>query len=144
IPGSLAATSVLASAGFASVTGSSPATVATIGGISAPEMKKRNYSKRLSSGAIVTGGTLGILIPPSIAMVIYGIVTETSIADLFIAGIIPGILLTLILSGVIVVYSMIRPEAAPKGKKFSWVEKFTSLKGVIPFLILIFTVIFSM
>lgn len=144
VPGSLAVTSVFASAGFASVTGSSPATVATIGGFSSPEMIKRNYSKKLSSGAITTGGTLGVLIPPSTAMVIYGIVTETPISDLFIAGIIPGILLTLILAIVIIIYAIIKPEAAPKGEAFSWKEKFQSLSGLIPFFLLIVAVICSM
>lgn len=144
VPGSLAVSTVLASAGLASVTGSSPATVATIGGISAPEMHKRNYSKRLSSGAIVTGGTLGILIPPSVAMVIYGIATETSIVKLFIAGIVPGITLTLILSLVIIIYALIRPEAAPKGEKFTWNDKFSVLKKIIPILVLVITIIYSM
>lgn len=144
VPGSLAVSTVLASAGLASVTGSSPATVATIGGISAPEMHKRNYSKKLSSGAIVTGGTLGILIPPSVAMVIYGIATETSIVKLFIAGIVPGITLTLILSLVIIIYALIRPEAAPKGEKFTWNEKFSVLKKIIPILVLVITIIYSM
>lgn len=144
LPGSLAVTSVLASAGFASVTGSSPATVATIGTVSVPEMIKRNYSKKLSAGAIVTGGTLGILIPPSMAMIIYGIITETSIVKLFIAGIIPGVVLTVILSGVIIIYCLIKPDAAPKGEKFTWSEKFKVLYKIIPVLLLVIAVIYSM
>lgn len=144
IPGSLAVTSILSAAGFSSVTGSSPATVATIGGISAPEMMNRNYSKKLSSGAIVTGGTLGILIPPSLAMIIYGIITETSIVKLFIAGIIPGILLTILLSLVVILYALIRPESLPKGEKYTWKERFSSLIQILPVAILAFVIIYSM
>lgn len=146
VPGSLAVTTVLASAGFASVCGSSPATVATVAPISAPEMIKRNYSRKLISGSIVTGGTLGILIPPSMALIIQGIVTETSIVKLFIAGIIPGILLTAILVLTIIITVLLCPEYAPKGRmeEFTWFEKFSALKKIIPVVILAFVLIYSM
>lgn len=97
LPGALASTSILASAQFAAISGSSTATVATIGIVSVPEMLKKGYSKKLACGAVAAGGVLGILIPPSLAMVIYGIVTQTSITKLFMAGVVPGILVTFLL-----------------------------------------------
>lgn len=144
LPGGLAITSIASSALFSSVTGSSAATVATIGSMSMPEMLRRGYSDKLASGAVVAGGTLGILIPPSIAMIIYGIITETSIISLFVAGIIPGIILTVMLSAAVYAYSVWRPEAAPKGETYSWSERFKSLLYVLPVLVLIVLVLGSM
>lgn len=97
IPANLAISSIVSSAVFSAVCGSSPATAATIGTISIPSMLKKNYQARLAAGVQAAGGTLGILIPPSITFVVYGIITETSIVKLFMAGILPGIMLTLLL-----------------------------------------------
>jgi len=144
LPGGLAITSIMSSAGFASVTGSSAATVATIGSISVPEMLQRRYSVRLATGSVVSAGTLGILIPPSVAMIIYGIVTETSILQLFKAGIIPGILLALLMSAAVLIYAVFRPESAPRGEPFSWRERFTSLYLVLPTVLLVVLVLGSM
>ena len=109
IKGGLAISATLASTIFAALCGSSPATAATIGRISIKEMVDRGYQEEFTSGVVAAGGTLGIMIPPSLAMVIYGIITEVSIAKLFIAGILPGILI----SGVIMVYILVRSKLNP-------------------------------
>ncbi len=112
--GGLAHASIAACAAFGAVCGSSLATAATMGKVALPQMSRHGYGDRLATGAIAAGGTIGVLIPPSVIMLIYGILTESSIGDLFIAGIVPGILLTLFF--MITVYIMIRvdPSAAPE------------------------------
>lgn len=112
--GGLAHASVAACASFGAVCGSSLATAATMGQVSLPEMKKYGYSNRLATGAVAAGGTIGILIPPSVIMLIYGILTETSIGDLFIAGIIPGLLLTLLFMLTIMIITRVNKNAAPQ------------------------------
>ena len=99
VPGSLVISNIGACALFSALTGSSPATCAAIGKMGIPEMRKRGYDADLATGAIAAGGTLGILIPPSITMILYGIASETSIGRLFIAGIIPGLMLTVPVHG---------------------------------------------
>src|SRR5690625_3765860 len=137
IPGSLAMGAVIACTGFSAVCGSSPVTAATIGKIAIPEMEKLGYSRRLALGATAAGGTLGILIPPSIALVLFGVITETSIGDLFIAGIIPGILIALLLCLTVFIMVVINPSLAPSASnKISLKEKLTVLPGVLPLLIL--------
>merc|ERR1711965_772991 len=98
MPGSLGVANVAGCTIFAALCGSSPATCAAIGGMGIPEMRKRGYSGALASGLIAAGGTLGILIPPSITLIIYGVMAEQSIGKLFIAGIVPGILLAVLFS----------------------------------------------
>ena len=110
LPGSLAVSSIIACAGFAAVCGSSPVTAATIGRISIPEMTKRGYDKKVAAGAVAAGGTLGILIPPSLGMVIYGVMAMVSVGDLFIAGIFPGIVLAIMLSLYIIVRVKLNPS----------------------------------
>ncbi len=129
-PGGLALATNLACTGFAACTGSSLASAATMGIIAIPEMKKFNYHPRLATGCVAAGGTLGILIPPSVIFIIYGVLTGTSIGKLFIAGILPGALLSLFFSGLI--YGMCRrnPALGPRGPLFSWREKVASLRGV--------------
>lgn len=146
IPGGLAVTSVVTSAGFSSISGSSAATVATIGSISMPEMLKRNYSKRLSSGAVVAGGTLGILIPPSLALIIYGVITESSIVKLFLGAIVPGVLVTILLCAVIIIYAMAVPSSAggTVGEKFTWYEKLSSVRKTLPVVFLSGMILISM
>ena len=111
--GGLAHASIAACAAFGAVCGSSIATAATMGKVALPQMAKFGYSDRLATGALAAGGTIGVLIPPSVIMLIYGILTETSIGDLFIAGIVPGLLLTLFFMITIVVMTRINPASAP-------------------------------
>ncbi|MEH7253806.1 TRAP transporter large permease [Neobacillus niacini] len=144
LPGGLAITAIAACSGFAAVTGSSGATVATIGSMSVPEMLKQKYSVRLAAGSVVSGGTLGILIPPSMALIIYGVTNEVSISKLFIAGIIPGIIVAILLSIAIVIYSKMKPENAPGGESYSWKQRWFSLITILPILVISFIIIISM
>jgi len=140
LPGGLAMATVGACAFFAAITGSSLATAAMFGMIAYPEMRKLNYAETLATGCIAAGGTLGILIPPSSVLIIYGILTEQSIARLFIAGMLPGILLALIFMGTIFVITKRRPELGAPGPRFTVKEKVTSLKatwGIILLFILV-------
>lgn len=143
-PGGLAHAAVGACGIFAAVSGSSLATAATMGMTACPEMAERGYSKRLTYGVVAAGGTLGILIPPSIAMIIYGSLVGQPIGILFIAGIVPGIILMLSFSAVVLVWSVIWPEAAPRGAQYTWTQKVHSLKGILPFLVLIAGVLGSL
>lgn len=143
LPGGLAISSIATCTGFAAISGSSPATAATVGLVSIPEMTKRGYRKELAVGSIAVGGTLGILIPPSITMIIYGVITEVSIGKLFIAGIIPGLLLALILCTAIAVAVKIKPELAPQIEGVSWEKRFSSLKRVWAFLVLALSIMGS-
>jgi C4-dicarboxylate transporter, DctM subunit len=138
--GGLAMATVCACAGFAAVCGSSLATGATMGMVAIPEMAKYKYSRRLSTGCVAAGGTLGILIPPSIGFVIYGILTQESIGRLFMAGIIPGILLALLFILTIYVQCKINPEMGPRGETTTWGTKIRSLSGTWGILLLIFLV----
>jgi C4-dicarboxylate transporter DctM subunit len=141
LPGGLAISSIATCTGFSAISGSSPATAATVGLISIPEMLKRGYNRYLAVGCISAGGTLGILIPPSITMIIYGIITEVSIGKLFIAGIIPGIMLSLILSSAIAIAVKLKPHLAPRAENVSWRERFSSLKRVWAFVVLAVSII---
>jgi tripartite ATP-independent transporter DctM subunit len=139
--GGLAMATVGACAGFAAVSGSSLATAATMGTVALPEMKKYKYSDSLATGAISAGGTLGILIPPSVVLVIYGILTEQSIASLFMAGFIPGILEAIFYMFTISIVCRINPQAGPAGPKTTLYEKVVSLKDTWPILTLFVIVI---
>jgi len=132
LPGGLAVTGVFTSAGFGAVTGSSVAAIASMGIMVMPEMKKYNYNLRLATGSLASAGTLAIMIPPSIPMVIYGVWTETSIGKLFIAGVVPGILLAAGFCGMIVVRCLINQELGPAGPKYSWNERLGALSQLLP------------
>lgn len=134
--GGLAMSAVAGCAGFAAVCGDSLATAITMGTVSLPEMKKKKYSAKLATGCLAAGGTLGILIPPSVGFIFYAIVTEESVGKLFIAGILPGVLLALLFFLAIYVLARMNPEGAPRGDKTDFVEKIISLKGVIGMLLL--------
>lgn len=142
-PGGLAVSSTVSTASFGAVTGSSVATVMTMGKMLMPEMRRYHYSPSLASGSLASAGVLAILIPPSIPLVFYGVWTESSIGDLFIAGIIPGILLTALFSAYIWLYCFFKPSAGPAGQKFPIAEKLKSLLGLLPFLSVMFLVLGS-
>lgn len=145
VPGGLLISNIGACAVFAALSGSSPATCAAIGKMGIPEMQKRGYPSGLACGAIAAGGTLGILIPPSITMIVYGIATETSIGRLFIAGILPGLMLTALFMAWSLFY------AARHGQAFwsvditySWRQKFEILPKILPFLGIIVLVLWAL
>ena len=134
--GGLAMASVLACGGLAAIMGDSVAEVVTMSKVAVPEMRKHNYDSQLASGCVAAGGTLGILIPPSLGFILYGILTEQSIGMLFMAGILPGILLTLLFMVTISIITARRPSAGPPGPKTSVKEKIVSLKGTWHMLLL--------
>ena len=128
--GGLAHATVAACAGFGAICGSSIATAATMSKVAYPSMKKLGYSDTLSTGVIAAGGTLGIMIPPSTIMVIYGIITETNIGKLFAAGVIPGLLTAVLMMAAIVYLTSKDPEHAPAGKRHTWPERWAALRGI--------------
>jgi len=136
LPGSLACATVAACAGFGAICGSCAATAATMGTISLPEMRKYGYDDKLSTGSVAMGGTLGILIPPSTPMIIYAIMAECSIGSLFIAGILPGIMMAVLCIVTIMLLIWRNPALAPKAVKFTWKERLVSLKGLIGVIVL--------
>ena len=121
--GGLASATIAACAGFAAVSGSSVASAITMGRVCLPEMRRYNYDHRLATGTIAAGGTLGILIPPSTAFVIYGILTEQSIGRLLLAGILPGLLLTALFMATIAIWTRLRPSYGPSGPRANWTER---------------------
>jgi C4-dicarboxylate transporter, DctM subunit len=129
LPGGLAMATVVACASFAAISGSSLATAAIMGMVALPEMKRFNYDSALATGCVAAGGTLGILIPPSTIMIIYGILTEQPIRTLFIAGILPGLLLTFLFLGTIYIMTRRNPLLAPAGPSFPCKVKFAALKN---------------
>lgn len=139
--GGLAMATIVACGGFAAICGSSLATAATMSKVAMPEMRKYGYADSLSTASIAAGGTLGILIPPSVILVIYGLLTETSIGKLFIAGIIPGIL-GIVFYIFAVGFTVGRnPDAGPAGERTDWKGRFAALRGVWAVLLLFFLVI---
>ena len=137
--GGLASATIVGCAGFAAMSGSSIAAAVTMGRVALPEMKRFNYGDSLATGAVAAGGTLGILIPPSTGMIIYAILTEQSIGKLFIAGVIPGLLLTSLFLVAIYIVTTLKPELGPAGQKAILTEKIGSLKnaGTIIFIVAI-------
>jgi len=136
LPGGLAMATVAACAGFAAVCGSTNAAAATMATVAMPEMKRYKYGDVLSTGTVAAGGSLGILIPPSVIFIIYGILTEQSIGKLFVAGVVPGIFLSALFGLTIYIWVRLRPEIAPRGPKTTFKEKLISLGGVGETLIL--------
>ncbi|MDP4593689.1 MAG: TRAP transporter large permease [Beijerinckiaceae bacterium] len=128
--GGLAMGTVVACGGFAAVCGSSVATAATMGRVAMPSMRRYGYADSLSTGAIAAGGTLGILIPPSVPMVIYGILAEADVGKLFIAGVLPGIILTLLFVVAVAVRTAINPEIGPPAARIAWPQRFRALGRV--------------
>lgn len=138
IPGGLLQTNIASCAFFAAINGSSVATAATIGSVAYPELKKRSYQPSLATGSLAAGGTLGILIPPSLAMIVYGSFTETSVAKLFMAGVVPGLLLTAMFMAYIAAHALWRPQNTPREQGPRTRAEFLSAVGdLLPFVLLI-------
>lgn len=131
IPGGLALGTVGAATAFKAICGSAPATAATFATIAVPEMDRYDYDRKLSCGTVATVGTLGIIIPPSVVLIIYGILTETSIGKLFLAGIIPGLIVALSFILTVLGWCAYNPKLAPKGNKSTWKERLTSLPPIL-------------
>ncbi len=144
LPGGLIHVNVVGCALFAAISGSSAATVATVGKMSIPELRKRKYPEKILLGSLAGSGTLGLLIPPSIILIIYGVTVQESIAKLFIAGIIPGIMIALIFMSYVIIWSLINKKSMPKYvENFSFIEKIKKSKQLLPVIILISAVIGS-
>tara|TARA_B100001057_G_scaffold74532_1_gene69069 strand:- start:112 stop:1422 length:1311 start_codon:yes stop_codon:yes gene_type:complete len=144
LPGGLIHVNVVGCALFAAISGSSAATVATVGKMSIPELRKRNYPEKILLGSLAGSGTLGLLIPPSIILIIYGVAVQESIAKLFIAGIIPGIMIALIFMSYVIIWSLINKKEMPQIlEEYSFFEKIKSSKQLLPVILLIFSVIGS-
>ena len=130
-PGGLALASIGACAGFGAISGSSLATAATVGLVALPEMRKRNYAPGLATGAVAAGGTLGVLVPPSAALIVYGIIAEQSIGRLFTAALIPGLTQALTYMAAIVLVCLLNPALAPPSPRAPWSERWTALLGLL-------------
>jgi C4-dicarboxylate transporter, DctM subunit len=143
LPGGLMHSNIGVSAVFAATSGSSVVTAATVGTVALPAGQRYRYNERLFLGSIAAGGTLGILIPPSINMLIYGFITETSVPELYLAALVPAALLCLLFMGVVLVACLIRPDWSGERLPVSWRERFASLTQLIPPLLLFFLVVGS-
>ena len=144
LPGGLIHVNIVGCALFAAISGSSAATVATVGKMSIPELRKRNYPEKILLGSLAGSGTLGLLIPPSIILIIYGVAVQESIAKLFIAGIIPGIMIAIIFMSYVIIWSLINKKEMPKTlEEYSFLEKVKRSTQLLPVILLILAVIGS-
>jgi len=132
LPGGLMHSNIGACAIFAATSGSSVATAATIGTVALPQMDKERYNRSLFLGTVAAGGTLGILIPPSITLIIYGVLTDTSIPRLYLAGFVPGVLLAVMFSIVVAILCSLRPDWGGRSARASWRERFSALADLLP------------
>ena len=143
LPGGLGLSTIFATAGFAAVSGASVATSAVFARIAIPDMLKLGYDKRFAAGVVAAGGTLASLIPPSAILVVYAIITETSVGKLLIAGFLPGLISALIYAGLIIGQARLRPNLGPTVTGFTWRQRFESLPGTLPILFVVFAIVFS-
>jgi|APIni6443716594_1056825.scaffolds.fasta_scaffold07607_2 tripartite ATP-independent transporter DctM subunit len=130
IPGGLAMATVAAATAFKAICGSSTATAATFSSVAVPEMEKYGYDKRLSTGVVATVGTLGVILPPSVTLILYGVITEQSVGKLFIAGLIPGLMIASLYILVIYVWAKLNPAVAPRSEKSAWIDRVKTLPEV--------------
>lgn len=144
IPGGLAMATVAGATAFKAICGSSPATAATFASVAVPEMDRYNYDKKLSTGIVATVGTLGILIPPSVTLIVFGIITEQSIGKLFLAGIIPGLIIAFFFVVIIYFWCKINPNLGPKGERSTWKARIASLPEVIWVVVIFLLIIFGL
>lgn len=144
LPGRLLHVNVLACTFFAAVSGSSAATTATVGKITVPELQKRGYNYDLSIGSLAGAGTLGFMIPPSMVMLVYGIIGDVSIGKLFIAGFLPGIMIAALFSSYILVRCLLNPKLAPRGSEHhSWCDRLEAIPAILPVIVLVLIVLGS-
>ncbi len=141
IPGGLAMATVLGATGFKAICGSSAATSATFASVAVPEMDRYGYDRRLSTGIVATVGTLGCIIPPSVVLILFGILTEQSIGQLFLAGIVPGLIIAFFFLGIVYGWVKMNPSIAPKSERSTWKERLQTLPEVIWILLVFFLVI---
>jgi C4-dicarboxylate transporter DctM subunit len=130
IPGGLAISTVMGATAFKAICGSSPATAATFASVAVPEMDRYGYDKRLSTGIVASVGTLGVLLPPSVTLIIFGIISDQSIGRLFLAGVFPGLIIAFFFVVVIYGWCKINPSVGPKGPAFSWKDRFRVIPEV--------------
>ena len=143
LPGGLAIATVFATAGFAAVSGASTATAAVFSRVAIPEMLKYGYDRRMAAGVVASAGTLATLIPPSAILVIYAIIVEQSVGKLLLAGFLPGIFSAIVYAGIIVVWAMMKPEAAPSVRGFTWGERMRTLPGISPIVLVVIIIMTS-
>lgn len=143
LPGGVAVATVFANAGFGAMCGSSTASAASMSSVIAPEMRELKYRDDMTAGSLAVAGTLACLIPPSVPMIIYGTATETSVGKLLIAGLLPGIMATILLAIGVMVWAKVDKGVAPEIRPFSWQERFESLQAIFPILILFLIVLGS-
>ena len=130
VPGGLAMATVLGATGFKAISGSSAATAATFASVAIPEMDRYKYDRRLSTGIVATVGTLGCIIPPSVVLIVFGLITEQSIGQLFMAGIIPGLIIAFFFMVIIYAWAKINPKIAPRSERSTWKERIASLPEI--------------
>jgi tripartite ATP-independent transporter DctM subunit len=140
IPGGLAMATVIGATGFKAICGSSAATSATFASVAVPEMDRYGYDRRLSTGIVATVGTLGCIIPPSVVLILFGVITEQSIGKLFMAGIIPGLIIAFFFLGIIYAWAKINPKIAPKSEKSTWKARLRVLPEVA-WILIIFVIV---
>jgi len=142
--GGLAMTTIMACAAFSAISGSNTATAATMSAVAIPEMKKYNYHPVLNAGSVAAGATLGVLIPPSIVLVVYGLYTGQSIGKLFFGNIIPSFILTVMILGTVVLICRRHPDWGPSGPRSSWKERFEALPEALDILILFLVIMYAL
>lgn len=143
LPGGLAAAGIWGEAAIASILGTSAATVILVGKVAVPEFERYGYSRSLGLGALLAGGVLGPLIPPSATMIVYSVLAELSLGQLFMAGIVPGIILALMLSATVVLICIFRPNFGPPAGKVSWLERISSLRKIWPVVLVMLSILGS-
>ncbi len=144
VPGGLAIATVAGATAFKAICGSVAATAATFASVAVPEMSKYGYSKKLSTGIVATVGTLGVLIPPSVVLIVFGIITQLSIGRLFLAGLVPGLLIAFFFVVIILGWCRINPELGPKSERFPWNERWKTLPEVIWPIVIFFVIIIGL
>lgn len=140
VPGGMAMATVAGATAFKSICGSSPATAATFASVAVPEMDRYGYARKLSTGIVASVGTLGILLPPSVTLIVFGIITDQSIGRLFLAGIFPGLIVAFFFIVIIYVWATMYPAIAPRSKKFPWSERWRALPEIV-WVVIIFAMV---